>query len=265
MLGTDHYVYRKDGRVYLYRVGRGEPVIFLHNFELSGYIWAKALDRFAQHFTCYNIDLPGHDRSDIPPRTYWLEDYARAIVDVLDACGIERAHIVGSHGGCVVGIDMAVAYPNRVNKLVFDGLPYWNKERGRTVFEKWWMPMFTDTTSYDVPVIPLKTWEEVSRHNPHLERDHWERQEEIARKSRRWIRDSFQAMTTYDVEAAGPRVKAPTLLIYGERDALRRGEQRAKEGIKSSTLVVVPGVGAPHNDSPDEFVRLAHDFLQKGR
>lgn len=262
MLGTEHYVYRKDGRIWVYQVGRGDPVVLLHNFEMSSFIWDKVLGNLAQSFTCFCVDLPGHDRSDIPLRKYSVEDYSRAILDVMDACGLEKTHIIASHGGCVVAVDLAVTYPNRVKKLVFDGLPFWNKERGRLVFERFWTPSFTDKTSYDVPVFPLGHWTDSSRREPGSDRATAEKMEEISRRSRRWIRLSFEAMTEYDVEAAGPRIKAPTLLLYGERDALRRGEQRAKEAIKNSVHVVVPGSGAPHDDKPEEFIKQTVSFLK---
>ncbi|MBI2165489.1 MAG: hypothetical protein HYU29_03685 [Chloroflexi bacterium] len=47
-------------------------------------------------------------------------------------------------------------------------------------------------------------------------------------------------MTQYDVEEMGPKTQASTLLVYGEGDQLRRGEQRAREGTKGIVLKIVP-------------------------
>ena len=73
-------------------------------------------------------------------------------------------------------------------------------------------------------------------------------------RSRRWITLSTDAITQYDAESVGPKVKAPTLLIYGEGDALRRGEEQAQQGIKGSIYKMVPGVRDPHWEEPEEFV-----------
>lgn len=62
---TGHYVSRKDGRVYYDKRGSGKPLIFLHAVGLSGWSWRRVIDSFAEHFTCYNIDLPGYDHSDV--------------------------------------------------------------------------------------------------------------------------------------------------------------------------------------------------------
>lgn len=280
LLGTDHYIYRKDGRIYIYKVGReahaggpesrehgrpdsGEPAIFLHATGGSGQGWKAAVDIMAHHFTCYVVDSPGHDHSDIPPHKYWISDYTDAIVDILDALGLAQTNVVGDHTGSMIAVDLAVKHPGRVKKMVLDGLPYWNGDRGRAIWEKFFMPQFTDTTAYHVPVVPLTTWEEAKARRPNLNRENWEHSEEIHRKSRLWTRLSQEANTSYDTEEAGPKVKVPTLLIYGEGDILRRGEQRANEAIKGSILKVVPGAqGAAHHDKPGEFAKLVIDFLQ---
>ena len=36
LLGTEHYIYRKDGKIYVYLVGGGEPIVFLHAADESG-------------------------------------------------------------------------------------------------------------------------------------------------------------------------------------------------------------------------------------
>lgn len=261
MKGTDHYVSRPDGKVYYHKIGRGEPLLLIHNIGMSGWIWRKVLDKFAQHFTCYVVDLPGFDHSDMPQRRYSISDFTPAILDVMDAAGIRQASFVVYHTGALVAVHLAVLHPERVKRLVLDGLPYWNKERGQILWDRFFEPQFTDTTAYPVPVHPFVPWEEARKANPRLEREYWEKSEEIKRKSRLWVRYGYEALSQFDTEALGPKVKVPTLLVYGEHDALRRGEQRAHAAIKGSVLHVVPGANAVHNDSPEEFAKLALDFL----
>jgi pimeloyl-ACP methyl ester carboxylesterase len=262
MTGSDNYVSRPDGRIYYHKVGEGEPVIFMHSSGGSGWTWRHVIPIVAEHFTCLNIDLPGFDHSDIPPRQYSIEDYARAIVDVLDGAGLQKTHIIGDHTGSHIALALAANFPDRVNRMVLDGLPYWNKERGRIVWERSMVPGFTDTTSYDVPVSPLTTWEAALNRNPNQDRESWERSEAIKKKSRLWMRYTEEANTQFEGELAGPKVKAPTLLVFGEKDALRRGEARAHDGIKGSFHKVFPGVaGTAHGSKPEEFARLAVDFL----
>jgi len=261
--GTEHYVSRPDGKVYYYKVGQGDPLIMLHNVGRSGWIWRNVIGHLAPHFTCYNIDMPGFDHSDVPPQKYSVGDYTKAVLDVMDSAGIEQTDILGDHTGALLGLDMAAHYPERVKRLATDGLPYWNKERGQVLWEKFFLPQFTDTTSYDIPVAPLVSWEEAVAKNPNLDREAFDKDEAIKRKSRRWIRLSYESLSGFDSEAIGPKVKVPTLLIYGEGDPLLRGGQRAHEAIENSVLKVYHGTSAEaHEAKPEESAKDVVDFLQ---
>ena len=261
--GTEHYVSREDGGVYYYKVGQGEPLIFLHAVGLSGWTWRKVIDRFAEHFCCYNIDLPGFDHSDVPPRKYSIEDFSKAFVDVLDDSAIDKANIVADHTGSMVAVDMAGSYPQRVKRMVLDGLPYWDKERGTAYFESHFEPFFTKVPSYDSPVPPPMTFEEAQEQFPGMDYETWKRREEIKGKSPLWLRFCQEANTTYDVEEAGPKVKAPTLLIYTDSEMDRFGGALANKGIGGSILKVFPsrGWGGAHEHAPEEFSKVAIEFL----
>ena len=265
---TDHYVSREDGSVYYTKLGQGDPLVFLHSIGLSGWSWRKVIGAFAQHFTCYNVDLPGFDHSDIPPRQYSVEDYTQAILDVLDSGGIAQTSIVGNHTGAIVAVELAGRFPHRVRRLVLDGLPYWNRERGLAYFEKNFIPQYTATTSYGIPVLPLLTVEEAMARapSPIPNRDLWEKRIEIRSKSRLWMRLSQESNTNFDMEVASAKVKAPTLLIYNERDLQAFGGDRAKKGIAGALFKLLQGAQAePHEDKPEKFTRLALDFLLENR
>ena len=52
---------------------------------------------------------------------------------------------------------------------MFDGLPFWNTKGGQDFFENSIIPrVLTDTTSYEVAVPPLETWEESVKREPML-------------------------------------------------------------------------------------------------
>ena len=264
LMGTEHYVYRRDGRIYVYKVGGGEPVIFLHAVGLSGWTWRKCIDQFARHLTCFNIDMPGFDHSDIPPRQYSMDDYTDAVLEVMDGLGLEQTNIVADHTGAIVAVIMAGKHPKRVKRMVLDGLPYWDKKTGDLIWERFFLPQFTDTTSYHIPVVPMMTWEEFHAREPDFDQEIWEKHEEIKRRSRLWMRLSQEGSTDYDVAAATLKVNRPTLLVYGDGDMLRRGEEQAKAGIKGSIHTVVDDSPGPvHMYQPDEFAKLSIEFFER--
>ncbi len=277
LMGTEHDIYRKDGKVYLYRVGSGEPVLFIHGVRGSSWTWRNSIGELSQHLSCYLVDMPGYDRSDIPPRQYSMEDFAEAMLDVLDACGLEQASVVGEHTGAILGLLLAGKYPQRVKKLVLDGLPYWNQEQGKKIWERFFLPRYTDTTSFHIPVYPLIPWEEARARGagsnltvagrplheaPEADREIWEKQEEIHHRSRLWERYTHESTTKCDMVAAGSKVNTPTLLLYGDRDPVRPSAERAKEGIKGSIFKEIPNCpGYVHAQQPAEFAREVLAFL----
>ena len=48
LLGTEHYIYRKDGKVYVHRVGDGDPVVFLHSVSSHAAAWKHTV----KHLIC---------------------------------------------------------------------------------------------------------------------------------------------------------------------------------------------------------------------
>ena len=262
MTKTDHYVSRADGKVYYAKMGQGEPLLLLHPAGISGWSWRKVIDNFAQHYTCYNVDLPGYDHSDIPPRQFSTEDYLQAILDVMDSAGISQTSILGSHTGAMISVIMAAMHPQRVMRMVLDGVPYWNKEAGRVYFEKHVSAGFTDTTSFDRPVFPLTTWEEASADNPNLTHERWEKGEEIKQKSRYWSRLTFESICAFDMTVIGPKVKTSSLILHGDGERIRFSEKEAEKGIAGTTLKVIEGSPGPvHEHQPEVFTKLALDFL----
>ena len=264
MMGTEHYVYRKDGRVYAYQVGGGEPVIFLHAVGSSGATWNTVLDKFARQFACYNIDMPGFDHSDIPPRQYSVDDYVQALLDVIDGLGLEQVNLVGDHTGALLSVVLAGSYPERVKKVVLDGLPCWDSRKGKAIWERFFLSRFTDTTSYHLSVDPLISWEDAKANNPNLERVAWEKSDGIHRRSRLWERLTHEKTTSYDAVSAAAKVKRPTLLLYGDGDILLRGAAKANEQIEGSVLKVIPETpGTVHTEKPDLFVQEVTAFLRQ--
>lgn len=265
LTGSEHYVYRRDGRIYVHASGRGEKsIVFLHAVGRSGWYWRNVVDRFRENFTCYNIDLPGYDHSDIPPRDYSIDgDYPRAILDVMDSMGLKKVHIVAERTGALIAAILATQCPERVDRLILSGMPFWDKEHGEIVWQKFFMPMFTDAKSYHIPVAPLVSWEEAKEHMPGLEFENWKKAEEIKERSRVWSRLGQREHTSFDITSIGDKITQPTLLMYGERDPLRRGEKKAHESIGGSILKVIPEIsGSLHDRKPDDFFNIAFEFLE---
>jgi pimeloyl-ACP methyl ester carboxylesterase len=113
-------------RVRVQVVGQGAPVLFVHGAPVSGSTWAP-LVRHLDGFGCFLVDRPGTGLSDplTPPLDVeTLPAFGDSfIVDVLDALGIARAHLVGHSFGGYLGLRAAAAHPERIDRMVLVGCP----------------------------------------------------------------------------------------------------------------------------------------------
>ena len=116
-----------DGvRLFFESAGSGTPVIFVHEFGGSHWSWEPQLNFFARRHRCITFAARGFPPSDIPET---VEAYSQAraaddIVDVLDAVGIDKAHVVGLSMGGFASLHAALRHPERVLSVVAAGTGY---------------------------------------------------------------------------------------------------------------------------------------------
>src|SRR6266540_3671492 len=95
--------------------GAGEPVVFIHAFSVDRRMWARQVASFESRFRIVRYDLRGHGRSAAPSGPYAGYEDLR---EVLDTLRIPRATLVGLSAGSEVATNFALAYPNRVTRLI---------------------------------------------------------------------------------------------------------------------------------------------------
>lgn len=120
---SEHRIHlaRLDVDVRVQEVGEGAPTLFVHGGPNSGSTWMNVVAR-TSGLRCLVLDRPGTGLSDPlpdPVRPHNLRDYAESLlVDVLDALGVERAHLVVSSFGGMVAMYSSAAHPERVGRTV---------------------------------------------------------------------------------------------------------------------------------------------------
>jgi len=108
-----------DGHVLnTYELGAGPPLVFVHGLSGSWTNWLEQLPVLARAHRVLAFDLPGFGRSPMPAQRITISGCARLLDSLLDRRGIDAAAIVGnSMGGCVA-TELAIAFPQRVERLV---------------------------------------------------------------------------------------------------------------------------------------------------
>jgi 3-oxoadipate enol-lactonase len=100
------------------RHGVGEPLLLIHGLGYARWGWEPVLPGLAERFAVVTFDNRGIGESDAPDGPYTVAQMAADTVQVLDEAGVERAHVVGTSLGGMVAQELALSYPDRVERLV---------------------------------------------------------------------------------------------------------------------------------------------------
>lgn len=100
------------------RRGSGAPLLFVHGLGYGRWGWGPVADLLAERCAAVLLDNRGIGQSDAPEGPYSARLMAEDAVAVLDAAGIERAHVLGTSLGGMVAQVLATDFPERVAKLV---------------------------------------------------------------------------------------------------------------------------------------------------
>ena len=98
--------------------GDGPPVLLIHGLGYARWGWEPVADRLAERFRVLLFDNRGIGESEVPPGPYTAAAMAEDAAQVLDEAEAERAHVVGTSLGGMVAQELALAHPERVDRLV---------------------------------------------------------------------------------------------------------------------------------------------------
>jgi pimeloyl-ACP methyl ester carboxylesterase len=110
------------GKLGLFRLddgpGTAEPVIAVHGITANSRAWLPVARAVEGRAALLAVDLRGRGASHALPGPYGMEAYARDLLAVLDACGLERAVLVGHSLGAYAVARLAADHPERVRAAV---------------------------------------------------------------------------------------------------------------------------------------------------
>jgi 4,5:9,10-diseco-3-hydroxy-5,9,17-trioxoandrosta-1(10),2-diene-4-oate hydrolase len=99
-------------------LGEGPPLVFVHGLSGSWPNWLEQLPVLAERHRVIALDLPGFGHSPMPRQTITISSYARILDGLLEALAVDAAALVGNSMGGFVAAELAIACPQRVERLV---------------------------------------------------------------------------------------------------------------------------------------------------
>jgi pimeloyl-ACP methyl ester carboxylesterase len=130
-------------RWHVWTGGSGPAVVLIHGSPGNARLVTPLAERLAARFTVYAFDTPGFGLSDpLPGKVLGVMDLADAYRDALDAVGLTRVAVYGTHTGAAIGLEFARRYPSRVCGFVLEGVPIFSVEEQRPLLTDDYMPHF---------------------------------------------------------------------------------------------------------------------------
>jgi 3-oxoadipate enol-lactonase len=114
-----------------------EPLLMLQGLGTDSRGWALQRVPLGRRYRCFAVDNRGVGGSKAAPRPFSLEQMAQDAIAVLDAEGIDRAHVMGASMGGAIAQIIGARYPERVRSLVLACTACRHHEWRRELFEEW--------------------------------------------------------------------------------------------------------------------------------
>jgi pimeloyl-ACP methyl ester carboxylesterase len=242
--------------------GTGEPVLLVQGLGYPRWGWEPVAERLAPDFSIVSFDNRGVGESDVPRGPYTVAQLAADAVAVLDAAGLRRAHVVGASLGGMIAQQLAIAYPDRVEKLVL----VCTTPGGTDAYP---MPEQTIRLFAEAANLPL---EEAMRQ--FVENSVVVRGELVETLVRRRLErpldlDGWRAQAAaglgWDAGGRLGEIRAPTLVLHGTEDNVVdcRNAGLLGERVPDARVQLFPGTGHLFFwEAPDEFAQAIREFLR---
>ncbi len=112
----------KNKQVYYQELGHGAPLLLLHGNTASSVMFEEAAKKYMKNHMVILIDFLGHGKSErlqeIPSSLWFLE--AQQVIAFLEEKNYTAVNLIGSSGGALVAINVALERPDLIHKVIAD-------------------------------------------------------------------------------------------------------------------------------------------------
>jgi 3-oxoadipate enol-lactonase len=254
------FVENQGAKLYWDEQGSGEPLLLIMGLSYPSCVWHRSRPVLANSYRTVALDNRGVGQSDVPPGIYPIALMASDAAAVLDAAGVESAHVFGVSMGGMIAQELALQYPSRVRSLILGctaaGGPYAIKAESAAL-ETLMRRDLTPEESKEA-IIPFI-------YDPATPRERIDEDMVIRMKcypTPQGYQGQLQGIFGWEASSRLAQITAPTLVIHGESDRLipPANARIIAERIRDAKLVLIPG--ASHIFATDQPAAAHHAILE---
>jgi len=250
--------------------GSGEPLILIAQYNGVKESWEHQVEGLSKDFRVVTFDNRGVGESTVPAEPFTIADMAADTVGLMDALGIDSAHIFGVSMGGLIAQLLALDFPDRVKKVALGCTSHGGRHAVQPKQEV--MEVLGKASDPSIPMeevirmrLPVVFSDRFMREEP-------EKLEEYVRFSKEhWptpqgAKGQMGALSVFNVKRRLGEIRCPVLAITGSEDRMMPPENARllAEGIEGAELYMVEGAGHSfYLEKPEEVNRVLIDFFKK--
>lgn len=256
----------KDISLYYEIHGTGAPLLLISGLGSDSSSWSGVVKEFSSYFQTIVFDNRGSGRSDIVHKKCTVSIMAEDVIKLLDFLKIEQAHIAGHSMGGYIAQELAINFPDRIDRLILESTAAVSSKRNNALFndmyrqlkregpsEAWikrwtfWLfspKLFTDSLFIEAFVKNSAEYSYVQKANG--------------------FKSQIDAIASFDVRNKIGTIKANALILEGKADILITPEDAeilAKNIGNSIFKLLDDAAHCIHIENPKLFTDAVLEFL----
>jgi len=218
-----YFVNTPGGQMCYLTEGTGLPLVLFHQSSFSSFEYERIIPILSKKFRVVAPDTLGYGYSDPAPRHWTFLDFVRSQEEFMNALGINNAYVVGHHTGALIAAELAISYPQMVDRLVLSGCAIYEPSTRLDFYHK------QSSLPPEGPLPPvedgshvIRMWKMQKRENPDSPVDSVHRAmiANFLHYDKKGS-DAFTALLGFDIEPRLSMIRKPTLVISGSKDVIQ--------------------------------------------
>lgn len=256
-----------ESSLYFQEFGSGDPLILIAGLASDSQSWLPVVVKLSKYFRVIIFDNRGVGRSPADNTDITIQKMTDDCVDLMEHLNLSSAYILGHSMGGMIAMDLALRYPNLVNKLVLEATAPKISMRNKELFNDW--------VAYLKSGMEKELWFRNIFYwifSPAFFNNEVMVNQAVSMaidypypQSDKSFENQVNAVSMFDYTTEISNIKPATLIMYGQEDLLfsKLETNDLFKGLSNSKTVIIPKAAhSIHMDNPIDFTEAVVNFFR---